>query len=320
MSRAWEAGTVGQVTDPVDGGAPRSEALGDDDVAAYLRRLGVDREPPSAAALQRMHRAHAERIPYETLWIHTGDRWGVEVGDSARRIVHERRGGYCFHLNGALWSLLVALGYDARRHVGGVHGAGAPGLGHFGNHLVLTVHGLPTDDAPDGAWYVDVGLGDALHQPVPLRAGPFRQAPWDLSLAAAAGSDAGDWLLTHDPLGGFRDMSWHAAATPTMEPFVGQHGWLSTAPESGFVQVFTAQLRDATGVTVVRGLLLKRIGSGATDVLLDTPTALADALGDLFALDLGVLTPEAQAALWERLQRQHEAWSAQAATSAGADG
>jgi arylamine N-acetyltransferase len=294
--------------------------LDDDVTAAYLARLGVEREPPSAAALGRLHRAHAERVPYETLWIHTGDHWGLDGATSGRRIARERRGGYCFHLNGALWALLRSLGYDARRHVGGVHVTGQRRREDLGNHLVVTVHGLPSDDAPDGAWYVDVGLGDALHDPQPLRSGRFRQDPWELALSATPDDGIGDWHLVHDPRGGFPSMSWGAAAAGSMAPFAEQHAWLSSDPASGFVQIFTAQLRDATGVTVVRGLLLKRIGAGASDVVLDTWAAFADALGDLFALDVGGLDRSTRAALWDRLQRQHAAWTAASTSPAAAPG
>jgi N-hydroxyarylamine O-acetyltransferase len=77
---------------------------------AYLARLGLEREPPSVDALARIQRAHVERVPYETLWIHLGERWTVEPVASAERIARRRRGGYCFHLNGALSDLLRDLG------------------------------------------------------------------------------------------------------------------------------------------------------------------------------------------------------------------
>ena len=96
------------------------------------------------------------------------------MGRRHRRFFHrvavQHRGGYCFHLNGAFSELLRSLGYDVVRHVGGVHGPeGATGE-EMANHLVLTVRNLPNDANPDGTWYVDVGLGDALHEPLPLRA------------------------------------------------------------------------------------------------------------------------------------------------------
>ena len=122
-----------------------------------------------AEALHRIHRAQVETVPYETAWIHQGQRWSVDPGESMRRVAHDRRGGYCFHLNGALAELLSALGYRVTRHVGGVHGPDGPEPAMLTNHLVLVVHGLPTADNPYGQWYVDAGLGDALHEPLPLR-------------------------------------------------------------------------------------------------------------------------------------------------------
>jgi len=63
-----------------------------DDQAAYLARLGLEAEPPSAEALIRLQRAQVEQVPYETLWIHTGQRWGVDLSESVARIANGRRG------------------------------------------------------------------------------------------------------------------------------------------------------------------------------------------------------------------------------------
>jgi N-hydroxyarylamine O-acetyltransferase len=129
--------------------------------AAYLRRLGLDAVPPSVEALQRLHRRHVERVPYETMWIHLGEAWGIDLDDAVARIAGQGRGGYCFHLNGALSELLRSLGYAVTRHVGGVHGPDGPDGEMMSNHLVLTVSGLPASHNPSGTWYVDAGLGDA---------------------------------------------------------------------------------------------------------------------------------------------------------------
>ena len=137
--------------------------LATDDLDAYLLRLGLDREPPSAGALARIHRAQVERVPYETAWIHMGHQWSVDQQASFRRVAADKRGGYCFHLNGAFAILLEALGYNVTLHVGGVHGPDGPAEESMTNHLVLTVNDLPDESNPGGAWYVDAGLGDALY-------------------------------------------------------------------------------------------------------------------------------------------------------------
>jgi arylamine N-acetyltransferase len=276
--------------------------------AAYLRRLGLDAEPPSADALVRLHRAQVERVPYETLWIHTGQLWGIGLHESVARIARRRRGGYCFHLNGAFSALLEDLGYQVTRHVGGVHGPLPATDKEMANHLVLTVSGLPTDACPSGTWYVDAGLGDALHEPVPLAAGPIEQPPYSMRLDETPG-EIGDWHLTHDPSGAFAGMAWRSAPA-TMHDFADKHDWLSTAPESGFVRVLTVQRRDPAGVDILRGCVLERVGDRADKADLSTQTELEEALTDLFGLDLSDIEPSALTTLWDRMQREHERWVA----------
>ena len=275
---------------------------------AYLARLGLDREPPSAEALARIHRAHVERVPYKTLWIHLGERWTVDPAASAERIARQRRGGYCFHLNGGLSELLRGLGYDVVRHVGGVHGPDGPTEADIGNHLVLTVRGLPSETNPEGTWYVDAGLGDGLHEPLPLRAGSYRSGPFRFVLEETPGA-VGDWHLRHDPGGGFTGMAWWSAPAG-IDAFADRHVHLSTSPDSGFVRVLTAQRRDATGADVLKGLVLRRLGEGAAETTIETKEQWSAALGDVFGLDLAVLAPGERDALWDRLRAAHEAWEA----------
>ncbi len=274
--------------------------------AAYLGRLGLEAARPSAAALRSIVRRHVERVPYETLWIPAGERWSTDPVRAAERIALERRGGYCYHLNGALGLLLSSLGYAVHGHVGGVQ-AGEPTSDPMGNHLVLTVTGLPSESNPDGAWYVDAGLGDALYEPLPLAPGTYVQHPWRLVLEQA---DDGGWTLTHDPAGGFRSMTWRSG--PALESdFLAQHEWLSTSPESGFVRVPMAERRDATGVDVVRGLVLARVGDGAfTGAPLTGRAEWFEVLADVFDLRFDAAPVERRERLWAAVNEAHQAWEA----------
>jgi N-hydroxyarylamine O-acetyltransferase len=274
---------------------------------AYLARLGVEPASPSVEALFEIVRRQAERVPYETMWIQSGELWGIDPVESARRVAVVGRGGYCYHLNGALGMLLRSLGYDVHGHVGGVHLTPGPDPDAFGNHLVLTVAGLPSETNPSGSWYVDNGLGDALHEPLPLAEGTHVQGPFRLGLERVEGTG---WHLTHDPAGGFTGMSW------TNEParqadFQEKHAWLSTAPESGFVQVAMAERRDATGVDVIRGLVRLRVGAGA---YVADPVTRKQEWFDLLAGDFGLrfdASPaRARDRLWNAVLAAHRRWDA----------
>ncbi len=269
-------------------------ALPPDVVAAYLDRLGLETEPPSVDALARLHRAHVERIPWETVWIHEGRSLGIDPATSAARIAATGRGGYCFHLNGAFAALLAALGYDVTLHVGSVHGPDGPDAAMPTNHLVLVVSGL------DDPWYVDVGLGDALHGPVPLVAGPIDQPPFAMTLETVE-QGVGDWHLTHDPQGAFPGMSFLAAATG-MDAFAERHTWLSTAPESNFVRLPVAQRRTPDTVAGLRGLTHSVVAAaGTTTSIVDDRGAWLDLLADGFGI-----VPSDPDPLWERVVRAHE--------------
>jgi len=269
----------------------------DDAVDAYLKRLGLDAEPPSAEALFRLHRAHVERVPYETVWLHLGQPWTIDPSDSVERIARRSRGGYCFMLNGAFSELLRALGYDVGRHVGGVHGPDGATEESMANHLVLSVAGLPAADNPEGLWYVDAGLGDALHEPLPLRAGDYRQGPFTYRLDQTPGGVA-DWRFTHDASGSFRAMSWRAPRVE-MPAFAQQHAHLSTSPESLFVQYLIVQRRDAGGVDILVGLGLRRVDAdgGAVRLLTERADFFA-ALHDVFGLRFDGVDPAALDRLW----------------------
>ena len=280
------------------------------DVSAYLRRLGLRAEPPSASALATLHRAHAERIAYTTFDIHLGRTSTVDPAESAERITRLGRGGYCYHLNGALSALLTELGYDVRWHLGGVQGrAAAEPVGANGNHLVLTVHGLPTPECPAGVWFADVGLGDGLHAPVPLTPGAFRQGPYDFQLDRSAVEPDG-WRLTHAPIGGFTGMDFRAKEAIPAD-FAAMHHELSTSPTSGFVRTLTAQRRHVAGADILRGLTLTTVTAAGTARREVTNSEEWWAmLTGLFNLGVDDVLRRERADLWDRVRAAHESWVA----------
>ncbi|MEZ0073832.1 N-hydroxyarylamine O-acetyltransferase [Planotetraspora sp. GP83] len=311
LAERW-VGVTGEVTASVD-------------VAGYLRRLRLsDVGPPSVEELFRLQAAHVERVPYENLEIWLGRPTTVDPVESWRRII-AGRGGYCFHLNGAFALLLGMLGYQVTRHFGGVQNEPGVPAGATGNHLALTVSGLPTEGNPGGDWLVDAGLGDGIHEPLPLVEGVYEQGPFRYGLRRSE-SEPGGWRFEHDPRGSFVGMDFGLEPVE-MAAFEAKHEHLSTSPESGFVRVPAVQRRDAAGVDTLTGLVLERVGgaapgdtahqrsatqrsTGQRSIMLDRREDYFAALADVYGIALDDVSPAEKDKLWTRLRTAHDQWEA----------
>lgn len=134
-------------------------------ISAYLERLGffhkVKNDLPGLNALIY---AQLTRVPFEAL-----DVWGagmcpsLEIEDIFRKIVVDRRGGYCFELNTLFRVLLNSLGFDAYQVIASLvdeQGVAAPPA-H--NGIVCALDGQK--------YFIDVGFGG----PVPFFAMELRE-------------------------------------------------------------------------------------------------------------------------------------------------
>jgi arylamine N-acetyltransferase len=264
--------------------------------------------PADLATLVALHRAHVERVPYESLQIALGRPPDADSASSVASVLRGH-GGYCFHLNGAFSWLLSALGYAVHHHRAGVQGARDPEpVGANGNHLALTV------ELVGHTWLVDVGLGSALHEPVPLVEGRYRQGPFDYGIRPSEVVPGG-WRFDHDLLAdSFVGMDLDLAPCSLGEATT-RHTELSTSPASMFVKVLAVQRRDASGVDLLRWTWLVRIDeSGWHERVLTSADELAEVCRSVFGLSLdGIKEPEwealyaGQAAGWERARARRSA-------------
>jgi len=284
---------------------PLDETLRD----VYLRRLGLPRPPaPSVETLFAVHRAQVEHIPYEAVWVWLGERRTVGPLDCVRYLA-SGRGGYCYHLNGALATLLGWLGFDIHRHVGGVQGTASDPVGLTANHLPLTVRGLPTADNPGGEWFIDAGLGDGPHEPMPLRTGTYAQGPHTYGLRPSEIAPGG-WRFDADPAMSLHGMDF-TPGEATAGDLVAEHEKLQSAPDSSFVRTLVAFRRDADGVDFLRGRVLKRLdATGETTRELTSAPEWHTCLADVFGLPLSDVDTDRKTLLWNRVTAAHEKWLA----------
>ena len=130
-------------------------------VEEYLNRIGFKGSAsPTIDVLRRLHRQHMLTVPFENLDIHQGKPIILDPQRFYRKIVGERRGGYCYELNGCFALLLKKLGFEVSilsARVAQKSGGFSPEF----DHMVLLVR-LKEN------LLVDVGFGDSFTEPKPI--------------------------------------------------------------------------------------------------------------------------------------------------------
>jgi N-hydroxyarylamine O-acetyltransferase len=82
------------------------------DLDAYFSRIGyAGSRAPTLATLHAVAGAHAQAIPFENLDVLLGRPIYLDAASIQKKLVHDRRGGYCFEQNGLLLLMLEALGF-----------------------------------------------------------------------------------------------------------------------------------------------------------------------------------------------------------------
>lgn len=131
------------------------------DVAAYLKRINYNGPTtPTLETLQGLHRAHLRAVPFENLDIHLGRAIILDPNNFYRKIVEERRGGFCYEMNGLFAALLQNLGFQVTLLSAGV-GRKDGSFGPEFDHLALLVE-------LDRPYLADVGFGDGFREPLRL--------------------------------------------------------------------------------------------------------------------------------------------------------
>lgn len=151
-------------------------------VKKYLEALDVNAGRPSYNLMATLTRRHVATFAFSSIGVRLHDDLPLGLPNLFARIVHDRRGGYCFEQNSLMFEVLQELGFDvdlklARVIYGGDH---LPGLTHR-----VTIASLEGID-----YVIDVGFG-ALGPPFPV---PLREQ----STSPKNGTD--DWTYrVHEP-------------------------------------------------------------------------------------------------------------------------
>lgn len=221
------------------------------EIDAYLRRIEhVGDLEPSESTLRSLHRAHMFAVPFENLDIGLGRKITCDESRFLNKIVNERRGGFCYEMNGAFAALLRELGFQVTllsARVSGGDGSDGPEF----DHLALRVE-LERD------WLADVGFGDSFVEPLRLEPG-LEQEQFGRRYRITTG-DNGLYLEANG------DGAWKKQFVFTLQPrqlseFAAMCHYHQTSSDSPFTSKRVCSLATPVGrITVTGDKLIETCG------------------------------------------------------------
>jgi len=255
------------------------------DLDAYFARTGY--AGPRTPTLETLHAVtfhHATSIPFENLDVRLGRGISLAPADIFRKLVTDRRGGYCFEQNALLLLVLQALGFRVTPIGARVRGPITRDVMPARTHLFLRVH------LAEGDWLTDVGTGgSSLTAAIPLEFGRESATPHELR------------RLDRDAAGRLFHQMWTGKdwldvcefTLEEMHPIDREVGnwWTSASPASHFKATNVVGLagRDGTRKAIRDGEFTHRRGG---DILAREAISSGKQLHALLARHFGLHLPE----------------------------
>lgn len=246
-------------------------------VEVYLQHLNYDGPRTcDSDTLQALHQAHLLAVPFENLDIHRGRAIVLEEAALYDKIVRQRRGGFCYELNGLFAALLRELGFEVK-----LLSAGVMDNGKFGpefDHLTLLVQ-------LEKRWLADVGFGDSFREPLRLE---------ELTEQVQHGSayrlrHTGEYWIMQRRLS---NQEWEPQYRFTLQPhrladFAGMCHYHQTSPASHFTQNRICSRATPEGRVTLSDMRLIITANGQRqETSLQDQAEYTQALWEYFGIDL----------------------------------
>jgi N-hydroxyarylamine O-acetyltransferase len=248
-------------------------------VETYLKRINYNGPlDPDLETLRRLHMAHLLQVPFENFDIHLGRPIVLEDAALFNKIVEQRRGGFCYELNGLFCWLLKELGYRVEKLSAGVarkEGGFDPDF----DHMALLVQ-------LEQRWLADVGFGDSFREPLRLdELGEQHE-----EFGAYRLDREGDRLILMQRC---EDGSWEPQYRFTLSPYeytdyVEMCRFHQTSPKSPFTRGRVCTLARPDGRITLREMrLITTLRGEKRERMLEGEEERDSVLRDLFGIELG---------------------------------
>ncbi|MGF6484491.1 arylamine N-acetyltransferase family protein [Paraburkholderia sp. JPY419] len=250
----------------------------------YFARIGY--QGPRAATLEvlrAIHLLHPAAIPFENLNPLTRQPVRLELEAIERKLVTQKRGGYCFEQNILFANVLMQLGFKVTPMLARVIWGREPGTISPRTHMVLRL------DIDGDEWIADVGFGGVtLTAPLRLTAGLAQPIPLGTFRLANAGHDT-VYLEVLAP-----DESWSRVYHVDLRAvewvdYEISNWYTSTSPDSKFVNnLLACRVLPELRLALFNDQLNERDAQGqiVSERRLASAAELADCLRERFGLNL----------------------------------
>ncbi len=180
---------------------------------------------PSVEVLRTLHMRHLLSVPFENLDTHLGRPIVLSEAAFFDKIVKNRRGGFCYELNGSFAALLKALGFRVSMlsaRVAGKDGDFSPDF----DHMTLLVQ-------LEERWLADVGFGDSFTEPKQFDISSPQMENGTLYRITRTGR--GELVSRWDARGNIWQPQYKFTLRPRrLADFVPRCRWQETSPDSHF--------------------------------------------------------------------------------------
>jgi N-hydroxyarylamine O-acetyltransferase len=225
--------------------------------------------------LTALHTAHVTTIPFENLDILLGRGIDLDLLALERKLVAERRGGYCFEQNTLFLAALEGFSFRVSSLAARVQ-VGATAV-RPRTHMLLLV------DVEGEAWLADVGFGgDGPVLPLPLVEG---RETWLGGFGHRLRREGEAWVVEGNSVGAWVDLYLFTLEPQYPADFVMANHFTSTFPSSGFVNSLTVQRSGPERRLILRNRdLILREGGVTTSETIRDPEHLLEVLRERFGL------------------------------------
>jgi N-hydroxyarylamine O-acetyltransferase len=249
------------------------------DLPAYLDRIGFDEEDPypDLETLRRLHRAHVLAIPFENIDVVLGRGIDIDLASVQDKLVHRRRGGYCYEHNLLFAAVLERLGYDVTRYAARVVMGGDKITAR--SHMASRVSYYGDDRL------VDVGFGpDGLTEPIAFAEGAVAEQDGRMYRVRFDG----DETVLSDRRGVRWSRLYRLGAEPQHQiDYVVANHYISTHPRSPFTgRLFAGRILPGERLVLNGRRLTRSRPRAEPDVTEVTDHDLGDVLRDTLGIPL----------------------------------